>query len=162
MTRKKKHGWGGARPGAGRPKSGRRVGPPHRARLRFARGAQLHVAMTVREDHPDLRTRRVRDLVHGVLDAHLDHPGFRIVRASLTRDQIHLFVEVKDAPTLSREMRSLTVRLSYALAGGTRARVFRERYHAAPVTTGATIEHVVESHAPRTSASKTPKSRRGR
>src|SRR5215813_1202941 len=51
--------WGGRRAGAGRPKSGRRVGVPHRARPFHDKNHPEHVTWRVVRELPSLRIRKL-------------------------------------------------------------------------------------------------------
>jgi REP element-mobilizing transposase RayT len=125
---------GGKREGAGRPKSGRRVGPPHRARPELSPRHPVHVSLKLRERHPDLRTRDYYKLIHDVMEQYLGRDDFRIVHGSIQNTHLHFIVEAANKRALSRGMQSLALKLSYAI-GGTRTTVFRERYHATQITT---------------------------
>jgi REP element-mobilizing transposase RayT len=125
---------GGKRVGAGRPKSGRRVGPAHRMRPDLLAKHPVHVSLKLRERHPDLRTRDYYHAIRRVLATYLGREDIRFVHASVQNTHLHFLVEAESKHALTRGMRSLTVALSYAIGGG-RSNTFRERYHATQIKT---------------------------
>jgi putative transposase len=126
---------GGKREGAGRPKSGRRVGPAHRARPELLPRYPVHVSMKLRERHPDLRTRDYYAVIHKTMEHYLGRDDFRIIHASIQNTHLHFIIEAANKRALSRGMQSLALRLSYAIGGDARTTVFRERYHATQIRT---------------------------
>ncbi|HEY4159633.1 MAG TPA: transposase [Polyangiaceae bacterium] len=122
---------GGARTGAGRPKSAD-SGVPHRVRPELSKHHPLHLTLHVRPEAKGLRQRRVFCAVRGALAAAREQFGFRLVHYSVQGNHIHLIAEANDRTALTRGMQGLTIRVALAVnrARSRRGRVFRDRYHA--------------------------------
>ena len=130
--------WGGARPGAGRPKlpAHRRSGVPHRRRGKLAGSQPIHVTVRLRQGARSLRTQ----LAYSVLlrcFAAAQKTGFRLVHFSVQASHLHLICEAKDRQAMSRGMQGLLIRVSKALnkLWESKGSLWRERYH----------EHVLSS-----------------
>lgn len=121
---------GGRRPGAGRV-PGPRPRVPHRKRPLHRRWCPLHVTLRVTPRFPSLRAQLLFRIVEGAIRA-TRPAGFRVVHFSVQRDHVHTLVEAADNATLTRGMRSLTVRIAMRLnrvLGRRRGRVWGDRYH---------------------------------
>jgi REP element-mobilizing transposase RayT len=114
---------GGARPGAGRPrtrplpegwKPGRRF-VPHRTRRALVARHPLHLTVRLRRVVRTLRNGKLHRHVEAVLRAGCRRGGFRLVHYALLRDHLHLIVETTDRRSLTSGMRSLNGRLARAL-----------------------------------------------
>ncbi len=123
---------GGRRPGAGRPKTNRRRGGPHRARPDLSARHPVHITLRARRRFPELRRRDYYALIRKVLAHYLGRTDFRVVHGSIQDSHFHFLVEASDKQALSRGMQSLAIRLSKALSGGL-GKVFPERYHAVQI-----------------------------
>ena len=125
-------GWGGARAGAGRPRSP--ANPvPHRTRPALASRYPVHVTLRVADDLPSLRTPALRRLLEDCFrDARDAVDGFRLAHYAIQRHHLHLLVEATDAPRLARGMQGLGARLARRLntALARQGRVVVERYFA--------------------------------
>lgn len=123
--------WGGARRGAGRKRKAARPGVPHRARPSMSGREPAHVTWRMAEAVPSLRSRGCRDGVRAALEAVRDSESFRVVEWSAQPTHLHLVVECADAAALSRGLRSLAIRLVWALrrAVGLRGPLLADRYH---------------------------------
>lgn len=121
---------GGRRRGAGRP-AGPRPRVRHRKRPLHRRWCPLHVTLRAAPRFPSLRAQVLYRVVEGAIRATRPE-GFRVVHFSVQRDHVHTVIEAVDSATLTRGMRSLTVRIAMRLnraLGRTRGRVFGDRYH---------------------------------
>ena len=88
---------GGAREGAGRPKSvGKRHDPPHRARRELASKHPVHVVLRTCSYVPRLRQGRVYRATRRVLVRYLGRDDFRIVHVSIQHNHFHFIVEARD------------------------------------------------------------------
>jgi REP element-mobilizing transposase RayT len=74
--------------------------------------------------------------VRGAL-ARTSRSWFRVVQFSVQADHVHLIVEARDKPSLSRGMTGLSVRLARAFNAvlGRRGALWGERYHSRPLKT---------------------------
>jgi putative transposase len=118
--------WGGARPGAGRPRSSTRMA--HVRREPTSRHAPCHVTVRLVPGLPSLRAYRVFRVVRAALAAtKLAH----VVEYSVMSNHLHLLVEAESAQALARGMRSITIRIAKRLNAflRRRGRVFVDRYH---------------------------------
>ncbi len=126
---KKKWGWGGARPGAGRPKSPD-SGVPHTARPDINARHPVQVTLRVREGVPDFRRGLVYRAVAAALEAGADRFGFRLLHYAIKSGEVNLIAEARDREALSRGVQGLSVRLARrANAAADRSgKVFGDRY----------------------------------
>ena len=125
-------GHGGARKGAGRKASGRRVGVPHRARARHQARHPVHVTMRARDGLPSFRgDQLLRKAIQGAIGLS-EKPSFRVVHFSVQSNHLHLIVEADDERALSRGMQGLSIRMARAAhrALGHGGTIFSDRYHA--------------------------------
>ncbi len=136
--RRKTTGWqaslpfskkGGARPGAGRPKSDD-SGVPHTKRARLASRFPVHVTVRLVRGLPSLRVKAVYELLRKVFIA-AEKQGFRIVHYSIQGNHVHLIVEAKDRENLARGMQGLLIRFARSVnrLWGRKGTVFNDRYH---------------------------------
>lgn len=95
------------------------------------RWCPLHVTLRVTARFPSLRQQLLYRVVEGAIRA-TRPDGFRVVHFSVQRDHVHTIVEAEDSATLTRGMRSLTVRIAMRLnrtLGRMRGKVWGDRYH---------------------------------
>lgn len=120
--------WGGARDGAGRPRSSRRVS--HGARARVSRHVPLHVTLRLVAGLPNLRSRRAFRVVREALGAARAGKA-RACQYSVQSNHLHLVMEASDKAALSRGMQGLSIRLAKRLNRlfRRRGRVFADRFH---------------------------------
>jgi REP element-mobilizing transposase RayT len=133
--------WGGKRAGAGRTKTGRRVGVPHRARPQHAHRFPVHVTMRVVEGLPTLREHGLFGVICSAIaaantEAKLRN-SFRVLQFSVQTNHLHLLVEADDAEMLARGVQGLAIRVARRVngalrtaAGPRRGSVWKGRYHA--------------------------------
>ena len=121
---------GGARIGAGRPKSPT-SGVPHLSRPALSGREPVHVTMRVCEHVFQLRSRRCFAVIRAALAAGCDRHGLRVTAISVQGNHLHLIAEAGSAPALSRGLQALAVRLARGLNRlmGRTGRVFADRYH---------------------------------
>ena len=134
VVEKVKSTHGGRRRGAGRKKTNKRRGGPHRARPELSSRHPVHVTLRARRLHPEMRRRDYYAVIRKVLEHYLGRTDFRIVHGSIQNTHFHFLVEASNKRALTLGMQSLAIRLSHALTGG-RGKVFEERYHAVQIRT---------------------------
>ena len=120
--------WGGARRGAGRPKTSTRVS--HATRPRVTQHVPLHVTLRVVAGLPSLRKKQVFRVVREALGRpRAGDAG--VVHYSVQSNHLHLIVEAPNAGRLARGMQALAIRLAKRLnlLFGRRGRVFADRFH---------------------------------
>jgi putative transposase len=133
--------WGGKRAGAGRKKTGRRVGVPHRARPQHGGRFPVHVTMRVVEGLPTLRERGLFAAICNAMAAANTEAklrdSFRVLQFSVQSNHVHLLVEADDRATLSRGVQGLAIRIARRIngalrtsSGPRRGAVWKGRYHA--------------------------------
>jgi putative transposase len=158
--------WGGKRTGAGRKKSGRRVGVPHRVRPAHGHRFPLHITMRVVEGLPTLREsglfRVICDAIAAANTRAKLRDSFRVLQFSVQTNHLHLFVEADDRDALSRGVQGLAIRLARrinsalrASSGPRRGTVWKDRYHARELKTPREVRnglvyvlHNLKKHRP--------------
>ena len=130
----KRHG--GRRPGAGRKKSKRRRGGPHRRRPSLSPHHPVHVVLRVARWVPELRLGKFYRALRPVLARYLGNDAFRIVHLSIQTNHLHMLVEARDRKALTRGMQSFAINAARAInkAHGVAGKVFAFRYHATQIT----------------------------
>jgi REP-associated tyrosine transposase len=127
----KTSGWGGKRPGAGRPRRLARAATPHRARPVHRAGEPVHV--TLRAAVRGLRSQFLFPSVRLAISAATRRAPerFRIVHFSVQDDHVHLLVEAKNARELSSGMRGLAIRVARCVNDllRRRGRFWADRWH---------------------------------
>lgn len=137
--------WGGARPGAGRKRSGPRPRVPHLSRATFSSNRPLHVTLRMRDDVPSLRRRGTFSVVHRVLTAAKERFGTRICHYSVQSNHIHLIIEARGKPSLARALQGFGIRLAKRLNArlGRRGAVLADRYHSRALTSPRDVRTVL-------------------
>jgi REP element-mobilizing transposase RayT len=135
--------WGGRRPGAGRKRSPT-SGVSHIARPALAARFPVHVALKLRPEVGNVRNARCHQVIAGALAA-AHHEGFRVCHYSVQAHHIHLIVEAKDQPALSRGMQGLMIRMARGLnrVQGRCGKVFADRYFARILRTPREVRNCV-------------------
>jgi len=123
--------WGGARKGAGRPKSKTPRRVPHRARPVHKARYPLHVTVRVRGGMPSFREPVIAKVVVATISA-AHRETFRVLHYSVQDNHVHLIVEAQDATSLARGMQRLNACIARNVNDGMgiHGPVWRERYHA--------------------------------
>ncbi len=139
------HTHGGARPGAGRKKSGKKVGGPHRLRPALSRMHPAHVSLRTVRTVPRLRQRNFYAAIRRVLLRYLEAANFRVVHLSIQHNHLHFLVEATNARALSTGMQSLAINLARAINAACHrtGKVFAFRYHATQVKTDRYARNVL-------------------
>src|ERR1051325_9668788 len=144
------HRWGGRRPGAGRPRSGRRVGVPHRARPWHDRNHPVHVTWRFLPGLPSMRERKLAGAigrtVRAITQSHAARgTGFRVIHSSIQANHLHMIVEAGGKNTLMKGLRGLGTwtgrRVNETL--GRRGRVLADRYHARALTSPRAVRNAI-------------------
>jgi REP element-mobilizing transposase RayT len=137
----KKSTRGGARPGAGRPKSGT-AGVSHAARPTFASRSTVHIIIRLAAQVSALGAKKINAYVQEAIDVGLAEHKVNIPQFATRDGKLHLLVEASDHQSLSRAMQSMGVRLSRGLNRLTEreGRVFTDRYETKLLRTPAEIK----------------------
>jgi REP element-mobilizing transposase RayT len=153
---KRKHG--GARPGAGRKRTGRRVGSPHKTRPTLKPRFPVHVTLRVHREVGSLRKRlmykalREATIAVAMRELHDRESGaFRIVHVSIQRDHVHLIVEAAHKRALSNGMqrfqisaaKHINAAVSIGRARRRRGTVFPDRFHQEIIETPRQARHAL-------------------
>ncbi|MDB4953449.1 MAG: hypothetical protein JWO36_1018 [Myxococcales bacterium] len=137
--------WGGARPGAGRKRSGKRHDAPHRVRPHLAITNPVHVVLRVKKDLPRLRRLDTYTAIRRVLTRCLGKDDFRVVHLSIQGTHIHFLIEATGESALTHGMQSLAIRAARELNKelGRTGKVFEFRYHATQIQTSRHARHAL-------------------
>jgi REP element-mobilizing transposase RayT len=136
--------WGGARPGAGRPKKpGAGASTSSGLATRGISRCTSPCAWSKR--WPACARPGCFRKVRRALTEARERFGFRLVHYSVQRDHLHLIAEAKDRLSLSRGMKGLGVRLARGMNQlfGRRGRVVSDRYHARALKTPLEVKHAL-------------------
>jgi REP element-mobilizing transposase RayT len=137
---------GGARPGAGRPRKGKRASEPHKRRPVVKPSEPVHVTLRTVEGLPRLRTRSAYKAVREATIAVLGRENCRIVHLSIQRNHVHLLVEADDRMALARGMQAFQISAAKhinAALGRRRGQVFADRYHPERITNRKQARHAL-------------------
>ena len=139
---RKPSGWGGWRPGAGRPRGRTKVA--HERREPVNARYPLHVTLRVAEGVPGLRRRAALAIVRDAIAAANRDP-FRVVHFHVLANHLHMIVETSSARALARGMRGLGVRLARKLNAlfGREGALFAERFHARSLRTPTEVRNAL-------------------
>jgi REP element-mobilizing transposase RayT len=120
---------GGARKGAGRPKTSDRM--PHTRRPPVSRHRPHHVTVKTVRGTWNLRSQRCFAPIRKALEALAERKAFRLVQFSVQHDHIHMIVEADHRRALSEALRATLIRVARGLnrVMGVRGRRFGDRYH---------------------------------
>lgn len=124
--------WGGARRGAGRPKSKvTRERIPHVARPAVSVHRPHHVTIKMARGTWNLRSQRCFAPIRKALAEVRKRTGFRVVQFSVQHDHVHLIVEAEDRRAMSLAFRALSIRIARGLNAvmGAKGRRLADRYH---------------------------------
>jgi putative transposase len=122
--------WGGARPGAGRKRSGGGAGPSHLPRAGHDARHPVHVTLRASPSVPSLRTKATFSVLARAINASI-RVSFRVTHFSVQMDHLHLIVEADSSAALRRGLQGLTIRCAKAInrSIGRAGRVWSHRYH---------------------------------
>ncbi len=137
MEKRSKGTHGGSRVGAGRKKTGKKLGGPHRARPWLSSKHPVHVTLRTVRGMPRLRQRCFYEALRRVLVHYLEGDDFRVTHISIQRNHLHVIAEAASARALSRGMQSFAINTARAFnaAWGRLGKVFAYRYHASQIKT---------------------------
>jgi hypothetical protein len=135
MSARKKFGWGGARPGAGRPRSPD-SGAPHTPRPRVRRSDVVRLDFEFSESHPASapRSRRtVRAVLREVIETAQCRFGFIVSEWDLKGGTLSVSGFGANTADLSRAAQGLGVRVARNINArlGTSGKLFADRYRLA-------------------------------
>jgi REP element-mobilizing transposase RayT len=135
--------WGGARRGAGRPRT--RGGLPHEPRPEVRPYQPVHVTLKMAEHVWNLRSERSYAVIHRGIEAARRRTDVRIVHFTIEGNHLHLIAESRGTRALANTIRALSIRLARGLNRmmGRRGPVFADRYHAHVLRTPAEVRHAV-------------------
>lgn len=136
---------GGARRGAGRKPKGERALVSRSTRPRLAARFPVLVTMKLERGLPSLRRSATLAVLHDTFRAGADRHGMRLIHFSIQSNHIHLLVEARDTPSLSRGMQGLAVRIARALnrSWERRGRVFADRFHSRILRTPGEVRYAL-------------------
>ena len=137
-----KHGWGGARKGAGRKKLLKIL--PHRKREVFLKRMPVHVTMKVAKDVRGLRGRRMYKAVEAALWSAARNEDGLLCNFSVQNDHLHLVIDAANSRAMRSAVSGLAIRVAKAINGlcGRKGRVFEDRYHARVLRTPTEVRRV--------------------
>jgi hypothetical protein len=123
--KKKKFGWGGARPGAGRKPKGEKAGSPHRKRPRIPPNEPVTITMEMIRDLP---VKAVKDAI--AASREIERPGLTFRRVNLRGHMLHLVVVPKHRRALFRGMQGFQISAAKHVnsALGRTGTIFVDRY----------------------------------
>jgi len=136
---------GGARPGAGRPRSGPRPSEPHKRRPALARRHPVEIIARVVPAVGGLRRRRAYRAIRRAVRTSLGRIDFRIVDLEVRRAVVVLIVEADHAEALARGVQGFEIAAARYLNGACRRRgvVFPDRYRARILRTRRAVRRAV-------------------
>ncbi len=137
-------GHGGARPGAGRPRT-RRSRVPHRTRGGVPGHCPVLITLRVRDDVPRLRCGRFVRAFRETLRKCARRPGFRVAHYSIQDDHAHFLVEARGKKCLANGMKSLGARFARCAnrVFERRGRVLADRFHHAVKSTPTEVRRAL-------------------
>ena len=123
-------GRGGARPGAGRPRT-RRSRVAHRSRGAIPGRCPVLVTLKVLDDVPPLRRACFVRAFRETLGKCARRPGFRVIHYSIQNDHAHFLVEAAGALRLANGMKSLAARFARCVnrVFSRKGKVLADRFH---------------------------------
>jgi hypothetical protein len=143
---KKKFGWGGARPGAGRKPTGK-AGVPHRVRPDVSSKHPVYVRAKLAKGIPSLRTKKAFALVLSAATEGKDLHGFRLVHFALDATHLHMIAEAVDRTALTRGVKGLSIRIARRLNKhfDRKGRLFGDRYSVRRLETPRDVRDTLEA-----------------
>jgi hypothetical protein len=150
--------WGGAREGAGRPRTRAIASEPHKVRPTHAARHPVHVITRVLAAARPLRRRDAYRAIRGALQTSLARTDFRIVRLAVRAARLELLVEADDKIALARGMQGFQVAAARRLNTALRRRgtVFPDRYRSTILPTRDAVRATVGAVSPFAPRSATP------
>lgn len=141
--------WGGARKGAGRPRTRAIASEPHKVRPVLAARHPVHVITRMLPAARPLRRRDTYRAIRRALQTSLGRSNFRIVRLTVRAARLELLVEADDKHALARGMQGFQVAAARRLNSALRRRgtVFPDRYRATILPTRTAARAAVRAAA---------------
>jgi REP element-mobilizing transposase RayT len=133
---------GGARKGAGRPKTSKLQ--PHAKREVFQARHPLHVTVRLRDGLPSLRGKEeFRQLKKAISKARAR--GLAIAHFAILSNHLHLVLEAQDKRSLGRQMQSFGISLAKRLNATLKRKgaVLRERYYVHILRTPSEVKRAI-------------------
>lgn len=142
--KKKRWGWGGWRPGAGRKPKGEKAGVPHRERPRLSTRFPVHVLLRLDQELALLSSPEARAALEQSFEGGRDRFGFRLNEYAVKDHEIHLIVEAVDTEALSRGVKGLSIRISRSVNPVLRrkGRLWADRWEATILRTPEEVARV--------------------
>jgi hypothetical protein len=131
--KKSKWGWGGARPGAGRPKDPN-SGAPHTPRPKVKRSDRVLLSYELSDTHPialsSVNRAGVKPVVGRAIEAASGRFGFKVAGWAITGERLTVRGSGASTENLSRAAQGLGVRVARSVNGhlGTSGKLFADRY----------------------------------
>jgi REP element-mobilizing transposase RayT len=118
---------------------------PHARRPTLAARHPVHVTLRIARGLPSLRRGRTFRELERAFRGGRERFGFRLAHFSVLSNHVHLVVEAEGAPSLSRGMQGLAVRMARAVNRilGRTGTVFAERYHARALRTPREVRNAL-------------------
>jgi REP element-mobilizing transposase RayT len=144
-TPKKKLKHGGARPGAGRKKTGTRSDPLHRTRPTVRNYEPQHVTLRTLPIVGRLRKGKIYRALRKTLGRLLGKHGFRVCEMSIQKNHLHFLVEAGGKVALRLGMQGLAISAAKAINKALKRKgtVFAFRYHATAIKTPKQARHAL-------------------
>lgn len=141
--------WGGARKGAGRPRTRKIASEPHKIRPALAARHPVHVIARVLPAARPLRRRDLYRAIRRAVQTSLARADFRIVRLTVRAGRLELLVEADDKSALARGMQGFQVAAARRLNRALRRRgtVFPDRYRSRILATRDAVRAAVRAAA---------------
>jgi hypothetical protein len=126
---KKKFGWGGARPGAGRPRN-KEFSVPHHKRPRIDTKKHLHIVIRTLPSVPDLTKKPLDVLIPAAVASTGAEQSVRFYEPKLLSHEVHMLATAPTQPALSRALQGLSIRIARRVNGFTAhsGKVLAERF----------------------------------
>ena len=142
LTLPSSHAHGGARKGAGRPKTSTRVS--HQSRPELKRHTPNHITIKLEKGLPTLRSKEIFKLFRQAV-AKARMRGLRIVHFALLSNHLHLIIETDHKVQLSCGMRSFSISLAKLINGRLErnGKVFFDRFHQHVLKTVAEVRNAI-------------------
>ncbi|MBA3453579.1 MAG: hypothetical protein H0T42_10855 [Deltaproteobacteria bacterium] len=139
--------WGGARRGAGRPRTRAIASEPHRVRPVLVARHPVHVITRVLPAARSLRRRDAYRAIRRAVQTSLARADFRIVCLTVRAARLELLVEADDKIALARGMQGFQVAVARRLNTALRRRgtVFPDRYRSSILATRDAVRAAVQA-----------------
>ena len=139
----KKRGWGGARPGAGRPPKPGAV--KHDVRPPFRKDRPVHITARTMKGVPPLIGAVPRAVIRAALELVEDGDSFKVLHHAIEADRLEFIVEAASKKALTGGVMGLLIRIARQLnnALGREGKVWSERYVRQDLTTASEVKTAV-------------------